>query len=499
MGTFAWNFQNSKSIIPENKRDEFAKRIEVVYQAGGMMGIDVIQLLGKEVNLIHKVKMTEDGINCCYNYFEDDFWENAGFNNEHYYVWSNKIGWRQFNRAVVAAYVLEELYTEGISATMVDGEIVNSWGYVGWINFLFDERFHIKNFDPWKLFETLHDSEKNISYMKERHWLDFGHSRCGFLGSCEVYAVLKGTKKAIEMYDSKEKGTIENLAITAMKSTIDALARYNKESKLNQEVQLQNLMTAIRKYYEMDDENIDKLSTDDDNFRQVCLGLKCSDAPAFIVKAISEVYEKDFWDLWESIRHIARRKLNRIYGNEGYFVKPVSTVEFFGQSPDDMIPYWEENCDFDFSEELREWFRILKNEFDNILYTEFSIKNPLEYILALMEEADENYYRIYTFSEFFEESLENFKDKRYLSLWKLYEKMLRDPELKKAGDVIFVPEGPEYEKVGLHYWGNPPKRRLIHNWNMIDWDKRNNKARVTFRRYMALVANKKLRYKVFGF
>ena len=77
--------------------------------------------------------------------------------------------------------------------------------------------------------------------------------------------------------------------------------------------------------------------------------------------------------------------------------------------------------------------------------------------------------------------------------------MLRDPELKKAGDVIFVPEGPEYEKVGLHYWGNPPKRRLIHNWNMIDWDKRNNKARVTFRRYMALVANKKLRYKVFGF
>ena len=116
-----------------------------------------------------------------------------------------------------------------------------------------------------------------------------------------------------------------------------------------------------------------------------------------------------------------------------------------------------------------------------------------------MEEADDNYYRIYTISDFFEETLENLYDKRYLAIWKLYEEMLRDQELSEACDVVFVPDGPEYEKVGLHYWGKPPKRRLMTSWDMTDLSKRNNKARVTFRRYMALVANKELRRKVLGF
>ena len=52
---------------------------------------------------------------------------------------------------------------------------------------------------------------------------------------------------------------------------------------------------------------------------------------------------------------------------------------------------------------------------------------------------------------------------------------------------------------GFHYWGEQPKRRLMRSWDIMSLDKRNNIARVTFRRYMALVANKVLRVKVFGF
>ncbi|MBQ8199202.1 MAG: hypothetical protein IJZ76_07240 [Lachnospiraceae bacterium] len=40
---------------------------------------------------------------------------------------------------------------------------------------------------------------------------------------------------------------------------------------------------------------------------------------------------------------------------------------------------------------------------------------------------------------------------------------------------------------------------LIGNWDLMSPSKKNNKARVTFRRYMALVANKALRNTVFGF
>lgn len=130
---------------------------------------------------------------------------------------------------------------------------------------------------------------------------------------------------------------------------------------------------------------------------------------------------------------------------------------------------------------------------------EYVMESPMQYIVDIMQEANENYYNIYPFIEFWEETIENISDRRYQVLWKIYEELLRDPELKKAGEVIFVPEGPGHEKEGVFYYGEQPKRRLLYTWDIMDRDKRNNKARVTFRRYMALVANKSLRYKVFGF
>ena len=85
------------------------------------------------------------------------------------------------------------------------------------------------------------------------------------------------------------------------------------------------------------------------------------------------------------------------------------------------------------------------------------------------------------------------------TLWRIFDTMIHDPEMKKAGDVIFVPDEPGHESEGLHYFGKQPKRRLIGYWDIMASDKRNNKARVTFRKYMALLGNKDLRCKVFGF
>ncbi len=78
--------------------------------------------------------------------------------------------------------------------------------------------------------------------------------------------------------------------------------------------------------------------------------------------------------------------------------------------------------------------------------------------------------------------------------------MLHDPEMQEAGKVIFVPDGPEHEREGLHYISRrEPRRRLMREWCITEKDKRENTARVTLRRYMALVANVDLRKKVFGF
>lgn len=499
MGTFAGLFEHGDKGISDDKVKEFEERVEVVYQNGGMMDIEPLQLCGKKVITIRKARMKPNGMDFFYNYFEDTRWENAGFNKKRNCVWSNKIGWSHFHRAVVAAYVLEEQYTENVAVAMVDGEPVTAWGYVGWLNYLFDETKHVKNYDTWKLFEAMYylDDEYN-TWDDWNKWNDFGTKRYAFISSCEIYAVLYGVDEAIKKFEAVEKGDIEQIAFRGMKIATKFLKQFAREMQNNNEKQCQELLNSIKKYYtKKENENMPDIC--EEKYETLFVCLDASDAPAFVVKGISELFQKDFKELWNEVKDVVRRKQEGLYGNEGYYVEPISTEKFFRQSPDDLIYYWKEDDKLEFSDELWEWFKYLRNEYDILLNTESIVEHPLHYMVDLMEEADDNYYNIFAFSEFVEECIENLNDRRYQVLWRLYDNMIHNPELMKAGDVIFVPEGPGHEKEGLHYWGEEPKRRLKSNWDFINPSEKNNKGRVTLKRYMALVANKFLREKVFGF
>ncbi|MCM1188966.1 MAG: hypothetical protein NC541_06680 [bacterium] len=98
MGTFANLYQEKEASIPKEKLNEFKKRLEILYQAGGMMEVDSVSLFGKTVDTIRKTTMHEYGMDFCYNYFEDSFWENAGFSINSNHVWSEKIGGDAFIR-----------------------------------------------------------------------------------------------------------------------------------------------------------------------------------------------------------------------------------------------------------------------------------------------------------------------------------------------------------------------------------------------------------------
>ena len=87
----------------------------------------------------------------------------------------------------------------------------------------------------------------------------------------------------------------------------------------------------------------------------------------------------------------------------------------------------------------------------------------------------------------------------YWAWWMIYEEMVYSPKLLEAGSVIFAPEGTENKRNG--FWENKrkSKRVLIDDWFSIPKEKKNNLGRRTLRRYMALMANKKLRSIVFGY
>ena len=192
MGTFATLFHKAGAGIPDEKKKEFKVRIEKLFQMGGMMEMEQVRLCGKKAVTIKKASMHDYGMDFYYNYFEDDCWENAGFSSKGGYVWSEKIGWREFHRVVVAAYVLESLYIDGPTVAMVNGDVVTSQTYIGWINYLFQTQYPQRNNDPWALFEALHNQ---MDMDLERiDWGGFIQDLYGFIGYYEINAVLTGTE-----------------------------------------------------------------------------------------------------------------------------------------------------------------------------------------------------------------------------------------------------------------------------------------------------------------
>ena len=206
-------------------------------------------------------------------------------------------------------------------------------------------------------------------------------------------------------------------------------------------------------------------------YEELLTCVRSADAPVIFIKLFAETFDKDFWNLWDEIKDFVSRKKQKFYGNEGYFISPIPTHMLFGQNQDDMVLYWEDDEKITFSEELWNWFLELKTEFDGMMKEDSVVEKPLKYMVDLLEEAEENFYRIFVGADYFQECL----------------------------DVIFVPEGPEHEKEGVHYWGEEQGRRLVCSWDIMPCDAKHNKGRMTIRRYLALVANLKLRQKVFGF
>ena len=80
MGTYAG--YTGGMDIPEEERDNFTEKMLKLLNYGGMMNFEVINMFGIELGLIKEIELDENGrASFHYNYFEDDVWEDAGYNS----------------------------------------------------------------------------------------------------------------------------------------------------------------------------------------------------------------------------------------------------------------------------------------------------------------------------------------------------------------------------------------------------------------------------------
>jgi len=195
----------------------------------------------------------------------------------------------------------------------------------------------------------------------------------------------------------------------------------------------------------------------------IARNLYVTDAPAFLVKYIAEVYQKDFWELWEKISDVSRRRLWICP------LEPLSTEGFFDITTDDRIFWWTEEEPLSFSQELQNWFSLLSDKYFEILSSD-SPKLSIRIVMELLELSSEKHEFIIAFSTFFEETIDNIGDKRYAALWELYRLLLLESSFQDQCLSLFESS-----------------------------DTRENKPVKMLRRFHALAANRALRKTVFKF
>lgn len=499
MGIFANLAKNQNAQLPADKKDEFKARMIELLDRGGMMKIEPYTLYGQRYAVLRRLRDYEP-INFYYNYFDDDTSEDAGFNTKELYAWSNKLVGANFYKVMLAAYALEGLYYSGINVVDDNADFISSDYYIAWINSLFDENFVSRSADPWNVYLALKGT-KYEKYMTPNKFRDYKRTVIGYLGYLDVMAVTEGLTELKEFF-GKEKNWLESdddfdfreWRGRLYKSFIESLRKFSRNSIRSKDEQLELILELLRDMYGSDDTLAACKKYEPMGYEDIYLRIWVLRSPAIAVKAIAELYEKDFWTLWSRVGDVVKREDFAKDDDEEEILK-IYTEDFVHVSTDDLVLYWTEDKPLNFSAEMEAWLAELKGNYDAILKEGVELDKPLRYIKEVLDYAEEYYSHIYLFNDFVDETMDKINEAEFMALWILFERVLHDKKnLEASKDLIEAAEGYENDE---NYAAN--RNRVCDlSWRFVRRKYKFNSGRSNIRRFVALVANKELRHKVFG-
>ena len=163
MGTFIMGY--GKLTIPDSKKAEFLSDAKKVLYQAGLLSSHHNCAFKKEFRLMSFPDFDGNEADFTYSYFEDSFWENAGIDLENVELYSNKIGWLQFNKAIQALYILAESYSE-TPFIMYSYSRHTPPLALKWLRYVLkrDVRSPLR-YDLWAALELIIQEEKNILAM----------------------------------------------------------------------------------------------------------------------------------------------------------------------------------------------------------------------------------------------------------------------------------------------------------------------------------------------
>ena len=503
MGTFA--SYHGSSFIPEELREQFSEQMMKILNYGGMMEFEEVKIYGHKIALLKPVKIYPGGeIDFYFNYFEDDSWETAGFDANKAELWSNKIGSREFNSVMLAAYTLYELYDSNPGFALENDDIIDAYYIVAWINHLLGTKYTLEKRITrlWELAENyvLSDDEKSsgaLSYSELMRMIPEKLLKAaGGLDLADLCYIINGTTN-LENSDVKQ-GTYP-ADILECKNRI----RRYFENK-NSEEALWDLLQKNKA------QRTDTSNTTLQEIAEMTIFLRAR----VITYLASELLKQDFWENWgklrinayhdEEIKDYANSKLtefrNKILSEP---IPVLSTSEFLREdgwftfystpeelqdkpkyfvSDDDRLYWWDGSDEVIISDETDSWLKELAKRHAVLMtdnYTcEYGTRTDcfVKDFIILLSEIEDAYKRIFPFQDMFYEFMQNGNKKEFQAAVVLLHEL--SEKNKDEGNAI---------------------RYMSHSWEMTSRKVTFNSGRIKIKRFMSVMANRELRKRYFNF
>lgn len=463
MGTFL-TFQNHYQI-PQNEWKLFFDRMMKLFQEGGILQFEEVEIYGKRISLLHTPEPNQDGIVFAdYSYYEDRFWETIGFDRQGHFF-SGKVGTHEFFLLAAAAALLTEQMSQSKTLVNFDGWI-GCWTSAAWINGCLDMELSLTNRkNAWNIYQILSQEKGSQS----PHLFEYRPAINSEFLPCSLYACFMQENysdilKSVSDILAHHKEPSPYLEMLKEAERLPGILKNLKQLKgLTDHV----LMKSVLNYLCMD--NVQRYQQyKDTDLPEKTSGFALCEAwlPApLIVKALAEVTRHSYDEIWDTV--CLKANSGCIYQLEQTIEQkslpvypPLSTEDYFSISCEDML--YQISPD-QVSPDVEQWLREIKMNWEKEIE---SGSNPMDYasflhdIITVMYEANQHFGNIFMFRQTFYDLLAHAQEKEYQAFWQIWKILIKK-----------------------------------------EWDRSSEElreSRIKLRMYLALLANSKLRTNVFG-
>ena len=367
MSGYIYEYGNLK--IPEDKKAAFLNDAKTIVKYSGLFSKSTVNLFEKELNLITVPVFEGSCAELTHSYFEDKGWRQSGFILDQCKPFGCFVGEAQFNKAMYALFILAELYSEDLYFSM--NSLPNrTLPTIRWIRYILgrDELHLMRRQNIWSIYEYLTENIKN-EYDKQYDdvlesfcgdTIDYNKYICVYMAEHGVLQTLEKSKEDHDTFDVSKGLSLFDLIEINRKTIIE----YRENTALDEDSQIHHLLEILT----YDDASKEELKKDKNE--QGFIFFQLIQAP-ITVKLISEMYNRDFWELWNQVK--GRTTVN-IEKDPNFEIstdnETLCTDDYFDIYSDDRLYWWGEGDDIVITFAAKAWLKELSSQFNEVLNSE---------------------------------------------------------------------------------------------------------------------------------